>query len=157
MKMVDENLKTKFDRGAKSYDRQRRDVIPNLDQIYTIIAELANSEVPRPKILDLGAGTGLLTEHLLKRYSPGNFTLIDLSKEMLNIARERFKEELNFQYINANYLEYDFEGPFDIIISSLSIHHLEDVDKMYLYSKIYETLKKGGIFLNAYLGTCSKP
>jgi tRNA (cmo5U34)-methyltransferase len=147
--MVDKNLKIKFDNGAGSYDRQRRDIIPNMDQIYTIMAELASSEVSGPEILDLGAGTGLLTKHLLKRYSRGSFTLIDLSEKMLNIAKERFEDELNFKYHNQNYLECDFEGPFDIVISSLSIHHLEDIDKKYLYSKIYETLNEGGIFLNA--------
>ncbi len=147
--MVDEILKTKFDRGAKSYDRQRSDVIPNMDQIYTIIAELASSEVPGPKILDLGAGTGLLTEQLFKKYSGGSFTLIDISMEMLNIARERFKGNPNFRYIQEDYLKTDFEDSFNIVISSLSIHHLNDNAKKNLYSKVYEILNEGGIFLNA--------
>jgi len=149
IKMVDEILKTKFDRGAKSYDRQRSDVIPNMDQIYTIIAELASSEVPGPKILDLGAGTGLLTEQLFKKYSGGSFTLIDISMEMLNIARERFKGNPNFRYIQEDYLKTDFEDSFNIVISSLSIHHLNDNAKKNLYTKVYEILNEGGIFLNA--------
>ncbi len=149
IKMVDEILKTKFDRGAKSYDKLRHDVIPNLDQIYTIIAELANSDVPGPKILDLGAGTGLLTENLFKRYSRGYFTLIDISEEMLNIAQERFKGNHNFKFIHEDYVKTDFEDSFDIVISSLSIHHLKDNSKKILYSKVYEILNHGGIFLNA--------
>jgi len=149
IKMVDEILKTKFDRGAKSYDRQRSDVIPNMDQIYTIIAELASSEVPGPKILDLGAGTGLLTEQLFKKYSGGSFTLIDISMEMLNITRERFKGNPNFRYIQEDYLKTDFEDSFNIVISSLSIHHLNDNAKKNLYTKVYEILNEGGIFLNA--------
>jgi len=147
--MVDEILKTKFDKGAKSYDRQRNYVIPNMDQIYTIMVDLASCDVPGPKILDLGAGTGLLSEKLLKKYSRGSFTLIDLSNEMLNIAKERFKGNSNFKYIQGDYLNTDFKDSFDIIMSSLSIHHLNDDSKKNIYFKIYQILNKGGIFLNA--------
>ena len=147
--MVDEILRTKFNNGAKSYDRQRSIVIPNLDQLYTIIANLANINVSRPKILDLGAGTGLLTEKIFKKYFRGHFTLIDISEEMLNIAKKRFKENRNFKYILGDYLKIDFEESFDIIVSSLSIHHLEDKDKKILYAKVYEILNNDGIFLNA--------
>ena len=147
--MVDEILKTKFDKGAKSYDRQRNYVIPNMDQIYTIMVDLTSCDVPGPKILDLGAGTGLLSEKLLKKYSRGSFTLIDLSNEMLNIAKERFKGNSNFKYIQGDYLNTDFKDSFDIIMSSLSIHHLNDDSKKNIYFKIYQILNKGGIFLNA--------
>ena len=147
--MVDEILRTKFNKGAKSYDRQRGIVIPNLDQLYTVIENLANSNVSRPRILDLGAGTGLLTEKIFKKYFRGHFTLIDISEEMLSIAKKRFKKNRNFKYILGDYLKIDFEESFDIIISSLSIHHLEDKDKKILYSKVYEILNNDGIFLNA--------
>ncbi len=147
--MVDEILRTKFNNGAKSYDRQRSIVIPNMDQLYTIIVNLAESNVLRPKILDLGAGTGLLTEEIFKKYFRGHFTLIDISEEMLNIAKKRFKENRNFKYILGDYLKVDFEESFDIIVSSLSIHHLEDKDKKILYAKVYEILNNDGIFLNA--------
>lgn len=147
--MVDEILKTKFNKGAKSYDRQRTIVIPNLDQLYNIITDLADSNITAPRILDLGAGTGLLTENIFNKYSRGYFTLIDISEEMLDIARKRFKDNLNFKYILGDYLKADFEDSFDIIISSLSIHHLEDNDKRIIYSKVYELLNDDGIFLNA--------
>ncbi len=146
--MVDKSLKSKFDRGAKKYDRQRHQIIPNLDQMYSIMTELASCDIPGPKILDLGAGTGLLTNYMLKKYSRGHFTLLDISKEMLNIARERFKGNPNFKFINGDYLESDFVEKYDMVISSLSIHHLKDHSKRNIYSKIYESLNKGGIFLN---------
>jgi tRNA (cmo5U34)-methyltransferase len=147
--MVDKNLKTSFDRGAKSYDRQRNDLIPNMKQMYTIIAKLAQTEVPEPKILDLGAGTGLLTEYIFKKYSKGYFTLIDISEEMLNLARIRFEGNPNFNYIHGDYTKTHIDDSFDLIISSLSIHHLEDTAKKILYSRVYEILNDGGIFINA--------
>jgi tRNA (cmo5U34)-methyltransferase len=147
--MSNQILKEKFNQNAKLYDKQRKLVIPCLDDLYNIIVELARSEIPGPKILDIGAGTGLLTYHLFKRYTRAKFTLIDLSDEMLNIAKQRFADKPNFKFITSDYLEYDFKDKFDIITSSLSIHHLKDEDKKFIYTKVYETLKEGGIFLNA--------
>jgi tRNA (cmo5U34)-methyltransferase len=142
-------LKEKFSQGAEEYDRQRTHVIPCLEELYQITSDLARAENSKPKILDLGAGTGLLTSYLHNRYPQGHFTLLDLSGEMLNIARTRFENAQNFHYVVADYLKHEFEGFFDIVVSSLSIHHLKHQDKKLLYEKIYKHLNSGGVFINA--------
>ncbi|MGB9936469.1 MAG: class I SAM-dependent methyltransferase [Methanobacterium sp.] len=147
--MSKQSLKEKFDENAEHYDKIRRLIIPCFDDLYNITCELAESKKEAPIILDLGAGTGLLTKYLFEKYPEADFTLIDLSSEMLKVAKNRFKEHKNFKYIAADYLEYDFKNSFDIITSSLSIHHVEDDDKKKLYKKIYNSLNRGGIFLNA--------
>jgi tRNA (cmo5U34)-methyltransferase len=40
-------------------------------------------------------------------------------------------------------------GKYDLIISGLAIHHLEDADKAKLYKNIYLALNDGGLFINA--------
>lgn len=147
--MANETLKEKFNRGAEEYDKQRKSLIPCFDDLYDITLDLANSGEKNPKILDLGAGTGLLTKYLFEKYKKAEFTLIDMSEEMLKIAKNRFKRHDNFKYIVADYSEHDFKDSFDIIVSSLSIHHLKDFDKQILYKKIYNSLNEYGIFLNA--------
>lgn len=147
--MSNKTLKEKFDENADKYDKIRKLIIPCFDDLYNITRNLANSKEETPKILDLGAGTGLLTKYLFKKYRMAEFTLIDLSEEMLNVARNRFEGLNNFRYIVADYTEYDFKDSFDIVVSSLSIHHLEDNDKKKLYKKVYNILNNEGIFLNA--------
>jgi tRNA (cmo5U34)-methyltransferase len=49
----------------------------------------------------------------------------------------------------ADYTYHDFQESFDLIVSSLSIHHLKHQDKQILYQKIYNLLNPEGIFLNA--------
>lgn len=147
--MIHKDLKEKFDENAEHYDKIRKLIIPCFDDLYNITTELADSDKKSPKILDLGAGTGLLTKYLFEKFPAAEFTLIDLSEEMLKIAKNRFKESESFEYIVADYSQYYFDDNFDIIISSLSIHHLEDYDKKRLYKKVYNSLNIGGIFLNA--------
>ncbi len=145
----DDIVKEKFDRIAKDYDVQRRSLIPCYDDFYGIITRLADAKHPRPRILDIGAGTGLLTGYLFERYPAASFTLIDLSDEMLKIAKARFEGFEHFRYITANYLDYELEDTYDIVVSSLSIHHLNDSDKEALYGKIHGILNSGGVFINA--------
>lgn len=142
-------LKEKFSQGAEEYDQQRKHVIPCLEDLYQVTSDLANLNILKPKILDLGAGTGLLTSYLHNKYPLGDFVLLDLSEEMLNIARTRFENSSNFNYVVADYLKQDLEGFFDIVVSSLSIHHLEHPDKRLLYEKVYQHLNPGGVFINA--------
>lgn len=147
--MSNEALKEKFDENADKYDKIRKLIIPCFDDLYNITRDLANSKKENPKILDLGAGTGLLTKYIFEKYPLAKFTLVDLSEEMLKIAKNRFKGLKNFKYIIADYSTHDFSDSFDIVVSSLSIHHLEDIDKQKLYKKIYGALNNNGIFLNA--------
>ncbi len=146
--MSNEALKEKFNENAEKYDKIRKLIIPCFDELYDITKNLANSKKDKPQILDLGAGTGLLTKYLFEKYPEAEFTLIDLSEEMLKLAKNRFQRYNNFKYITADYLEHDFNS-FDIIVSSLSIHHIEDKEKKKLYKKIYDALNPEGIFLNA--------
>jgi len=102
-----------------------------------------------PKILDIGSGTGLFSSIVLQKYPKAEFTLIDLSDKMLKVASERFKGNLNFRYIVADYTKHNFNEKYDIIISALSIHHLSAVDKENFYHKCYDMLNDNGIFINA--------
>ena len=142
-------LRKKFDDAAYEYDKDRKAIIPHFDTYYGTLVQLSDSEISNPRILDLGAGTGLLTQLLWEKHPKARFQLVDMAEEMLNIAKNRFSGQENFEYINEDYLKYDFDGLFDMIVSSLSIHHLNHSDIKSLYQKAYDHLKPDGIFLNA--------
>lgn len=136
-----------FNKASTDYDKYRKQAIPNMDIYYNTVVNLTKN-YSNPKILDLGAGTGILTELLYKQHPNSNITLVDLSTEMLNIAKNKFNDK-NFKYIEADYLTHDFDKDYDIIVSSLSIHHLTDEEKKVLYKRIYNFLRTGGVFINA--------
>lgn len=145
--MTNDKVLNAFNDGSDNYDKYRKQAIPHMDIYYNTVIQLTQS-YENPEILDLGAGTGILTQLLYKQHPESNITLVDMSTKMLNIAKEKFKEQ-NFKYIEADYLKHNFENKYDIIVSSLSIHHLADEEKQKLYKKIYESLNEDGIFINA--------
>ena len=140
-----------FNRYAKDYDKLRRDLIPCFDDFYGIAIDVIDLDLDEPKVLDLGAGTGLLSMFLLKKYPNAKITLIDLAKNMLDEAKSRFENNRNMDYIVDNYLTHEFDCKFDIIISSLSIHHLDREEKDELYNKCVKLLNPGGVIVNADL------
>lgn len=143
------DVKKKFNDNASQYDSQRRKLIPCFDDFYSIAASLADTNMDKPSILDIGAGTGLLSAYVLEKIPDADVTLIDISDKMIEIAQSRLKDKPSVTYIIGDYSKYQFDKKYDIIVSSLSIHHLSDKQKKQLYTDIYAILNHNGIFINA--------
>ncbi|MDR0286697.1 MAG: class I SAM-dependent methyltransferase [Clostridiales bacterium] len=148
--MADPNVQSRFNYIAPVYEATRKKFIPDFDTFYQSGVRFLQCEKTAPHVLDLGAGTGLYTNKLLERYPHAEVTLVDFAENMLDIARQNFAGNPNIHFTQADYSSYDFAGEkFDIIISALSIHHFEDVEKKKIYNKVYLLLKPDGEFLNA--------
>jgi tRNA (cmo5U34)-methyltransferase len=150
-------IKRTFDNISKKYDEQRKRFVPCFDDLYGVSVSVASVDKENPDILDIGAGTGLLSGFLLERYPKASLTLIDLSEKMLDIAKDRFRSNSNLRYIIGDYSKYDFVEKYDLVVSALSIHHLEDEEKKEFYKKGYSILKQNGIFINADLVSGETP
>jgi len=146
---MNNKVKKLFNKAAADYDAQRRGLIPCYDDFYEAVARWLQLPAASPSILDLGAGTGLLTSYVLQKYPSAAMTLIDFSEDMLNKARQRLAEYTAISYVAGDYLTYRADSKFDAIVSSLSIHHLTDQEKKQLFSSLYDKLEEDGYFINA--------
>jgi tRNA (cmo5U34)-methyltransferase len=144
-----EHIRTAFDTVASQYDAQRQHIIPELDVFYGTAVRAADWPSGHPRILDIGAGTGLLSALLLQRYPDASLVALDISEQMLNVAKKRFAGNPNVRYITGDYVTTDLGGRYDLICSALSIHHLTHEDKRNLYQRIFEALNPKGVFVNA--------
>lgn len=143
------SVKEQFDQISKKYDSQRRVLIPCYDDFYGIGVEWLHVNTSTPKILDLGAGTGIFSQFVLEKYPLADITLLDFSEQMLSVARERFKDIKNVSFQVADMMTFKPQQKYDAVISSLAIHHLTDEDKQKLFKKIHSMLNDGGFFVNA--------
>jgi ubiquinone/menaquinone biosynthesis C-methylase UbiE len=93
--------------------------------------------------LEIGSGTGAFTRRLAER--SGKVTSLDLSSEMIRLARLRSADYPNIEFQVANVTEWAFPpGAFDCIASIATLHHLP-LATMLL--KMREGLKPGGTLL----------
>jgi tRNA (cmo5U34)-methyltransferase len=144
-----EHIRQAFNKFAQDYDAQREYIIPEMQQYYGAAVWAMETNEPKPAILDVGAGTGLLSAYLLEKFPDARLTMVDISENMLKMAWKRFERRPGTEYIVCDYSQSDLGGPFDIVCSALSIHHLSPEDKRRLFERIYSALKPGGMFVNA--------
>lgn len=143
------DIEKQFNLIAEEYDRNRRKFIPCFDDFYKSTTEFVLSNIDKPeRIIDLGAGTGLLTYFWYQQCPDAEYMLIDIADKMLDIARKRFHGIDNVSYHTGDYSCKLPDMFFDTVISALSVHHLEDKEKMKLFLELYNSLPNGGVFVN---------
>ena len=146
------SVKALFDAGALAYDAGRRRVIFCFDDLYGTLLDLVPfSAGDRFAFLDLGAGTGLVSELIRARFRHAEAHLLDISAPMLAQARRRFEGQSKVSYDVRDYAVAELPGPFPLVVSAMSIHHLADEQKQALMHRIFATLEPGGAFLHAEL------
>ena len=144
-----EHIRDAFNPIAAQYDAQREHIIPEMKQYYGAAVWAAEAPGPAPAILDIGAGTGLLSAMILQKFPGARMTLMDIAANMLDVAKERFAGREKIRYVVSDYSVSDLGGPYDLVCSALSIHHLSPEDKQRLFVRIFAALRPGGMFVNA--------
>lgn len=148
-----------INRYAKEAETYRRDAwLVNFDaeilfeEFKNIINKLFNSN-DNIKILDIGAGNGMLTEVVLSSFPNAEVTMLDFSSEMLTSAKAIF--EVNnisldrIKFTVSDFIKNDFPSDkYDLIISSYALHHIRNVsDLKNVYLKISNSLSDNGTFI----------
>jgi 2-polyprenyl-3-methyl-5-hydroxy-6-metoxy-1,4-benzoquinol methylase len=103
------------------------------------------------KIADFGCGPGLYTTRLAKRGA--SLTGIDFSERSIEYAKEdAAREQLNIIYVNQNYLEFETEDRFDLVLMIMcDFCALSPTQRKEILSKFNRILKPGGsVLLDVY-------
>ena len=139
-----------FNHTVAYYDDWMKKALPGYDDLFAVATEVMPfaDDVPI-RVLDLGAGTGLFSQYVLQRYPNATFVLYDVASKMLEVAEQRFANQASrFEFEVKDYRNLQAVEDFDLIVSSLSIHHLSDEEKKELCQQVYTALRDGGTFVN---------
>jgi len=135
-----------FAKKSKSWDMSSKRV-KNAQSIANLIVKNINLDSAM-EVMDFGAGTGLLSFFIAQKVS--KIVAVDNSPSML---QEFQKKSLEFtsqtEVIELDLSIDSIDRKFDGIISSMTIHHLEDIST--LFEKFYTMLKDGGFIAIADL------
>jgi tRNA (cmo5U34)-methyltransferase len=138
---------------ASVYDRMCQLLVPGYDLMQdTLINILKFENMERIVLLDLGAGSGILIEKILKEFPDAICYYLDFSDDFMSVAREKLQKYGD----RVTYIKSDFcmnweseinENP-NVITSMSAIHHLSNENKKELYKRCYNVLEENGWFFN---------
>jgi tRNA (cmo5U34)-methyltransferase len=112
-----------------TYLDQMHAEIPGYEELEAAVADVATGDA----ILELGTGTGETAHRLLARNPDARLTTIDSSEAMLAAARAR----LPTADLRVQRLEDPLpDGPFDLVVSVLAVHHLDGDGKRDLFRRV---------------------
>ena len=120
---------SRFDKAAEGWDRS--------DRRQAMAADIAESIIdsgilkPHMHLLDFGAGTGLLTRHLVPYVR--KMTALDLSQKMLEQLSQNARswEGASIELVHSDIIDYRTKTPLDGIVSSMSMHHVQDLEALF--------------------------
>jgi len=104
-----------------------------------IIAESAHLK-PDIYALEIGCGTGVFTEIFAK--TGAKIVAVDISKDLLVLAHSKELPSEQVQFLECRFEDCELIGPFDAIIGSSVLHHLDIKPAL---TVIYKLLKPNGI------------
>lgn len=134
--------KAAFDEQAPIYDEGMQG--DHSRALYPCILEEARRAmegIPVPSVLDVGCGTGVLSERLLGAFPSCRLTGVDLSPAMVERARARLAGRAEVREADAERLPFH-DGAFDLVVCNDSFHHYPDPDRAAF--QMWRVLRKGG-------------
>ena len=144
-------VKDHFEAEANQFD----DIIVKLIPYYEQMLRALIDAIPfgfdtKIRVIDLGCGTGTIAKMISDRFPNAHIVCLDIASNMIDMAKYKLSNHPDAEFIVGDFAHIDFTEKFDVVVSSLALHHLEtDVDKKKLYTKIFENLNNNGVFYNA--------
>ncbi len=109
-------------------------------------------ELERPRVLELGCGTGLFSRHLVRRYRQGRFVMTDAAPAMIAECRRNLSgpgaADISYEVMDAG--QASGHAGLDLIVSSMTLHWL--ADPVASLERLRGLLAPGGLLLYATLG-----
>jgi tRNA (cmo5U34)-methyltransferase len=136
---------SQFHFDPATYMELMRDEVPDYARLQDEVAR-ATDGVEAGRILDLGTGTGETLAAVLARHPGAAATGIDESPGMLEAAATRLAG-LDVRLLVADLSDPLPPGPFDLVVSSLAVHHLDGPAKATLFARIGAALRPWGRFV----------
>jgi tRNA (cmo5U34)-methyltransferase len=139
---------------AQAFLSERSLLIPDRQRQLEVMLRVIRCYQPSPgRVLDLGAGDGILLTSLLETFPMAHGVAVDFSPLMLEQARAKLAKFGQRAIavdgdLQTQAWQTAVNGTFDCVVSGFAIHHLPDDRKRSLYEEIRGRLTKGGVFLN---------
>jgi tRNA (cmo5U34)-methyltransferase len=142
------DVRDHFRRQVPHYEALMRRLIPGYDQQRDLVLALMPSDRDAMlRVLDLGCGPGLMAARILEAFPSARLTLFDLTSEMIDECRSRLHDRDRVCYHVGDFRTDDFGHGYDVIVASLSLHHLSISERPGFAQRAFASLSPGGCLI----------
>jgi len=142
-----ENSKAFFEELSANYDAVFRRLVSPFPTMLQIMFDSLPPGFKPNRVLELGCGTGNLTKVINNCWPDCELVVVDLSRVMLEKTRDKTHHQ-NLRMIESSFVDLEFDADsFELVTSSLAIHHLLDPEKITLFRNIHRWLRPGGVLV----------
>jgi tRNA (cmo5U34)-methyltransferase len=149
---VNNDFAKQFIESADIYILERKRMFSILQSYYNHFIRGQADGIEKPSVLDLGGGDGALLAEVANWDKGLSMTLIDGSEEMLTAARKKLSAIEGVECVKCTFQDIiekrSLGAKYNLIVSSLAIHHLMMDEKIALFNVIFDHLEPGGAFFN---------
>lgn len=150
MKQKKDQVADVFNRSADQFDRQ---AVIQKRMAHRIVQTLDEQKVDAREILEVGCGTGYLTQLLTDQFPEAQLTVVDLSEKMVRLAQQGLEESCNpsirFVVADAEAVRWE-ENRYDLVVSNATIHWFNQ--PLNSVGGLVRSLKPGGFFVASTFG-----
>ena len=142
----------------EEYDQRIRTFVPHYETLVDVTAKsLGLLQAPSPTVIDLGIGTGALTEACLTVSPDARVFGVDTDPGMLDAARYRLRGHASIELCHDDFLRVSLP-PADAVVACVALHHVaEPKEKKSLYRRIFQALRPGGIIASGDCFPAAEP
>lgn len=135
---------------GEALEHARRIMVPDLSGIQeAVLQEVRFDSAATPTVCVLGDVAGQFTARLARRLPHAAITLIESSEDALTSAREHLTGHAHLTFRAGDPLRVRLPKPADLVVCLFAAHHMTDARKIDLYSRIYQSLRPGGVVIHA--------
>jgi SAM-dependent methyltransferase len=158
LEIEDGALKSNF-ADTDAYDRRIKRFVPYYDEMMNSVLDCLPELESHLVVLELGCGTGNLSQKLLNKSRYFKLVAIDITKEMVEKCRVRLAQYTNrTEIICADMIKFRRISTFDYVLSNLALHYPEtDKKKISVCRNVYQSLRPGGIYSFSVMLTSDSP
>nr|WP_302104850.1 malonyl-ACP O-methyltransferase BioC [Polycladomyces sp. WAk] len=107
-----------FNRHVSTYDEY---AIVQKRMAHHIMQTLSERDVRAERILEIGCGTGYLTQLLAERYPSAAITAVDLAENMVQAAKDRLGDSATIRFLIGDAETMEWDETFDLIVSNATV------------------------------------
>lgn len=135
-----------FGDRAEGYEDYIARIVPSYHEVNALMVDLVPFTREAPlHALDVGAGTGVLADLLLAAFPRMALVALDMSEPMLAQCAKRLGARATIR--EGRFPGADIGTGYDLVVSSLALHHLSHADKRAGFRRLFAALRPGGAFL----------